>query len=818
MKMMNQRCINVTANKDNAMILTTGKMDTNSSTYTIANLQAEVASLQKQLAESQVENDRKDKVIESLQAQVKREHSLIVHNNTLQTKLDEFLRSRLRETERKHTSPHQPVRDVVCAIQRWLFLEGGNLRDVKSLITEYSKFCQSLGMPLDRLFVAGMMLHPQVSAYVWKWEIGEEFNEHEVPHSAFEKPNYNPDEPFAVLMEGRAMEYRMRADDKNIPPGCSWFKRGDYQDYFALPIYHRGEYKGSMAWCTKSPEGFSKQHVEIFKSSLTALSTVLRLHTNDLVMTTLMSRLQEEVTKQTKELEAANKSLAAANQRVLRQGQNQLKHFAMMSHEIRTPLNCIVGLSNLLLDSNLDPSVEESIEMITSSGDLLLAVVDDVLDYSKLATGKVETIIQPTNLRKTINAVVASVSTKARMTGLELRTEFDPQLPEKMETDGRRLQQILYNLLGNAVKFGARGKSVEFSIYLECDALGKKHVKFAIKDYGKGIAPTEMQKIFEPFQQAATNEPAHGGTGLGLTITRQLVRVLGGNISVESEFGKWCVFVVKLPFHPIPDTQEEVGIGAAVANIGAIRISQSASTGGDDMTGDADLAENASSVSSSSYTQTTYSASYASSQITGYTNRAPPMITSQIIGMTDRAPMITSQITKITDIPKVPPPMLKNPPERPTMTRVPSSVLTESFDKIHILIAEDNTINQKVLNRTLNRIGLEEIDIVDNGQKAVEAAASKVYDIIFMDLQMPVMDGLEATRIITRRRNENGQEFPKIVFLTAHALQDYQAQAADAGGDGFISKPFKIDIIRDLIRGFQFGLASPTTQASGNDP
>jgi CheY-like chemotaxis protein len=144
--------------------------------------------------------------------------------------------------------------------------------------------------------------------------------------------------------------------------------------------------------------------------------------------------------------------------------------------------------------------------------------------------------------------------------------------------------------------------------------------------------------------------------------------------------------------------------------------------------------------------------------------------------------------------------------------------LTESFDKIRILVAEDNKINQKVLNRTLNRIGLEEIDIVDDGQKAVEAAASKAYDIIFMDLQMPVMDGLEATRIITRRRNENGQEFPKIVFLTAHALQDYQAQAADAGGDGFISKPFKIDIIRNLIRGFQFGLASPTTKASGNDP
>ncbi len=210
------------------------------------------------------------------------------------------------------------VHDIVDQIQRWLFLEGGNLRDVQSLLTEYCNFCRTnCDLPhLDRLYVAGMMLPPEVSAYVWKWENGKEFQQREVPHSAFEKPNFNPDEPFSFLMEGRAMEYRMNASSK-IPSGCEWFTEGKYQDYLALPIYHRGEYVGAMAWATKSPSGFSSRDIQIFYESLAALSTVLRLHTNDIVMTTLQERLAEHLKAQTRDLAEANNRLAAANDRVL---------------------------------------------------------------------------------------------------------------------------------------------------------------------------------------------------------------------------------------------------------------------------------------------------------------------------------------------------------------------------------------------------------------------------------------------------------------------------------------------------------------------
>ena len=261
------------------------------------------------------------------------------------------------------------VRGVVDEIQRWLFIEGGNLRDVKSLLKEYSKVCRrTLRIPVDRLAVAGMMLHPKVSAHVWKWEHRQKFTSQDVPSSAFEKPNYNPDEPFAVLMEGRAEEYRMRRptmdnattrdgnsrrqrqrrrrssgrDGENeehdgessftVPPGCSWFNTERYNDYLALPMMYQGKFVGAMAWSTKHRNGFTDDQIQVFKQSLTALSTVLRLHTHEIVQRSLTSRLDAEVASRTHDLAEANQRLIIANKKTDAQAKAQLQHFAMMSH------------------------------------------------------------------------------------------------------------------------------------------------------------------------------------------------------------------------------------------------------------------------------------------------------------------------------------------------------------------------------------------------------------------------------------------------------------------------------------------------------
>ena len=489
---------------------------------TIVELHDDVINLEVQLKAAQAENDQKDKRIASLEAQLSNQLELDLRSNNLQKQLNTYMRSRMNQdheqkpppvpteiidstsssTETAETIAANPndtcslrsgeasAGDVVNEIQRWLFLEGGNLRDVKSLISEYCDFLRSVGIPLDRIFIAGMMLHPSISAYVWKWEINEEFNEHEVPHSAFVKPNYNPEEPFAVLMEGKAMNYRMTPRSENIPSGCKWFIDGKYEDYYALPIYHRGEFKGAMAWCTRSMKGWNDKHIQIFEDSLAALSTVLRLHTNDIVTRTLTGRLEEEVRLQTSELEKANGDLAKANQMILQQSEAQLKHFAMMIHEIRTPLNCIVGLSNLLLvEDELPLSVRESLEMVTESGDLLLAVVNDVLDYAKLTSGNVDTSMKICNMQATINTVVYAIRSKAQEHGVELCTDL-ADLPSQLYTDSRRLQQILYNLLGNAIKFGRQGKKVDFAVKAKEDSL-----VFSIKDYGIGISPQELDTM-----------------------------------------------------------------------------------------------------------------------------------------------------------------------------------------------------------------------------------------------------------------------------------------------------------------------------------
>jgi len=740
----------------------------------IEELEAEVECLQDQLAKAMAENDSKDRLIQSLQAQLDKEDENLRRQDNLQSQLNEYWISKCHKgpscapfskkqqdeqtwvgddtlttmsVQSIDSIETEEVVNVVSEIQRWLFLEGGNLRDVEGLITQYCLFCRSVGMPLDRLFIAGMMLHPNVSAYVWKWEDGCNFNEHEVPHSAFEKPNYNPNEPFAVLMEGRAMEYRMSPlSGDEIPPGCAWFTKNNYQDYFALPIYHQGQFKGAMAWCTKDLEGFSKENIEVFHQSLAALSTVLRLHTNDLVMKTLVGRLEQDVQHQTEELQKANSRLEEANKQVLSQSRAQLQHFAMMSHEIRTPLNGIVGISHLLKEEpGVPEDVRDSIQMIATSGDLLLAVVNDVLDYSKLASGNVDISLEPTSIRQCLQPLLHNLGVKAAEQGqLQLRTRIAPEVTEgPIETDGRRLQQILYNLLGNAVKFGKNGGHIDFDVSVEGSSATTTESKrtedyghtedtrsederslasvlptlcFRVKDYGKGIASDELAKIFEPFQQASTNSPTDGGTGLGLAITSRLVGALGGTISVESEFGKYCEFTVRMP---LKECQEPLP-----------------------------------------------------------TIQASPVISKRNSSFGSQEKDVTFHV-------------------EPTV----------ALADLRVLIAEDNKVNQKVLSRTLSRIGVEDWDIVDNGKLAVTASEKKDYDVIFMDWQMPVMDGLEATRQIRERGNgevDASVHQPRIIFLTAHAFPDYEEQAASVRADGFISKPFKKQTIESVLERFGF--------------
>ena len=269
----------------------------------------------------------------------------------------------------------------------------------------------------------------------------------------------------------------------------------------------------------------------------------------------LIDSMEKQIEDRTNELENANRDLARANQQLAIQSARQLEHFACMSHEIRTPLNCIVGMSSLLLDDadEMDPMHADSIRMINTSGDLLKAVVDDVLDYAKLESGSFEVDIKPTNLQETLASVVHSISQKVQEKNIRLRTHFSAQLPLELETDSRRLQQVLFNLLGNAGKFSKPDSVIDLSVTLmdeqHVTSPTGKIIRFSVKDYGKGIDKADWKTIFEPFSQASKEtQNVYGGTGLGLSITSKLVHRLGGVVGLDSQLGKYTEFTVDLPF------------------------------------------------------------------------------------------------------------------------------------------------------------------------------------------------------------------------------------------------------------------------------
>eukprot|EP00536_Pseudo-nitzschia_multiseries_P004068 jgi/Psemu1/187253/e_gw1.66.26.1 len=426
--------------------------------------------------------------------------------------------------------------------------------------------------------------------------------------------------------------------------------------------------------------------------------------------------MEKQIEDRTNELATANINLELANSQLASQKAKQLEHFACMSHEIRTPLNCIVGMSSLLLEDSEGPSMDpmhaDSIRMINTSGELLRAVVDDVLDYAKLESGSFEVDINSTKLQDTIDSVLYSISQKFKEKNVRLRPHFTPTVPEFLETDNRRLQQVLFNLLGNAGKFSKPDNLIDLSISVikassddqNSNENGNRDIiRFSIRDYGKGIEKKDFETIFQPFSQASKEtQNIYGGTGLGLSITSKLVHRLGGTISLDSELGQYADFTVDLPLNGNPVDVQKI-----------------------------------------------------------------------------------SQSLKNTTIVLI-------EPKQPNTNR--KTDLGDFKNGLKVLYAEDNLVNQKVLTRVLNRYGISDITIVDNGKKAVDISATIKYDCILLDIQMPVMGGMEACELITERDPD-----AIIIFVTAHALDEFRVKAKAAGAKGFISKPFRIGDIDNVL-------------------
>ena len=530
-------------------------------------------------------------------------------------------------------------------------------------------------------------------------------------------------------------------------------------------------------------------------------------------------RIRESLELQAEVLDRARREAETASR-------HKSEFVANISHEVRTPINGVIGMTSLLLDTPLSAEQREFASLIKKSGESLLAVVSDVLDFSKIEAGKLTVESIPFDLLATLEDALELQAFGAGEKSLELVSDIAPELPSVVLGDPTRLLQILNNLLGNAVKFTERGEIVLGARAAKTSSTGAL-VTFSVQDTGIGLTPSSRESLFMPFTQADSSTTRRfGGTGLGLTISRHLVERMGGLIGVEDAPGGGCRFYFSLPFEcgPEPAPGVPLPFNAAAVRIlladdcesSLSAISRQLAALGVVHTCVRTFAEARGALCASIEAGPAYTMVFADAEM-------PDAGTlSGVSQVLKGAPAVVwllpaGSFWKNGGGPHSGVGMLRKPVRRRDLIRVLSGLPAEDLERTppasgadthaqplrfapgyRVLIAEDNFVNQQVARRMLERYGLE-VDLAFNGARAVESFRSGRYDIVFMDCQMPEMDGYEAATSI--RAFESGKTHVPIIALTANALPDARERCIAAGMDEYVPKPVEAsDLEKILIR------------------